>query len=73
MVLQRYSQKIISVTSIIHQSYVRPGGGALLAMEYLSLSSCSQQAALGSQLAKLHLHNKSLQVSNTTLNCALLY
>jgi len=39
----------------------RPSGGALLAMEFLTLGSCTQQAALGSQLAKLHLHNKSLQ------------
>ena len=42
--------------------FSRPGGGALLAMEFLTLSSCTQQAALGSQLAKLHLHNKNLQV-----------
>ena len=31
-------------------------------MEFLSLGSCTEQAALGSQLASLHLHNKSLQV-----------
>ena len=33
------------------------GPGSLLVMEYLDMSRCSAQAALGRQLAELHLHN----------------
>ena len=45
---------------IIHKaksSCSAAGPGSLLVMEYLDMSRCSAQAALGRQLAELHLHN----------------
>jgi protein-ribulosamine 3-kinase len=43
-----------------------PAGGWLMVMEYVNISSLrTQQAALGRQLARLHLHNLSLKRSGS--------